>query len=121
MAHLTDSGLVSKNSKGDLVLTPYSKATISLIPSYNFLFNNNDYFLDHNLGPCRYNLYRGSAIFRIVKLCMESGDSAAMEDALLTSTEYIKEIMTQVPLDLIETLSLKIPSGVDSHIYSLVM
>jgi predicted transcriptional regulator len=50
MAHLTDSGLVSKNSDGDLVLTPYSKATISLIPSYNFLFNNNDYFLDHNLG-----------------------------------------------------------------------
>jgi len=50
MARLTDSGLVSKNSEGDLVLTPYSKAIISLIPSYNFLFNNKDYFLEHNLG-----------------------------------------------------------------------
>jgi predicted transcriptional regulator len=29
---------------------------MSLIPSYNFLFNNKDYFLEHNLGdlPIQY-------------------------------------------------------------------
>src|ERR1051325_1630535 len=46
---LTDSGLVSKDSEGELILTPYGKIIVSLIPSYDFLFDQRTYFLEHSL------------------------------------------------------------------------
>src|ERR671921_1603247 len=43
---LVDAGLVSKDNEGDLYLTPYGRMIVLLIPSYDFLFTNKEYFLD---------------------------------------------------------------------------
>jgi len=91
MARLTDSGLVSKNSEGDLVLTPYGKAIISLIPSYNFLFNNKDYFLDHNLGDLPIQFIQRIGAFQNCEVV--HGVMAILQRWKMlysTSTEYIK-------------------------------
>ena len=86
---------------------------MSLIPSYNFLFNNKDYFLEHNLGDLPIQFIQRIGAFQNCEVV--HGVMAILQRWKMlyaTSTEYIKEIMAQVPLDLIETLSLKIHSGV---------
>ena len=42
MTRLIESGLVLKDSEGDLILTPYGITIVSLIPSYDFLFNQRE-------------------------------------------------------------------------------
>ena len=50
MMRLIDSGLVSKGKEGELVLTSYGRTIVSLVPSYDFLYRNREFFLDHSLG-----------------------------------------------------------------------
>src|ERR671929_1102241 len=50
MTRLIESGLVLKDSEGDLVLTAYGRTVVTIIPSYDFLYRNRDFFLDHSLG-----------------------------------------------------------------------
>ena len=50
MLRLIESGLVSKDSEGDIALTPYGQTVVSLTPSYDFLFDQKEYFLEHSLG-----------------------------------------------------------------------
>ena len=86
---------------------------MSLIPSYDLLCNNKDYFLDHNLCNLPIQFIQRIGAFQNCEVV--HGVMAILQRWKMlyaTSTEYIKEIMTQVPLDLIETLSLKIHSGV---------
>ena len=46
MIRLIDSGLVSKDSEGNLFLTPYGKTIVSLIPSSNFTLTRKNIFLN---------------------------------------------------------------------------
>ena len=50
MTRLVDSGLVSKDRDGELVLTAYGRTVVAMIPGYEFLYNNRDFFIDHSLG-----------------------------------------------------------------------
>src|ERR1041385_8977133 len=50
MTRLVESGLVAKDKEGELVLTAYGRIVVTTIPSYHFLYNNRDFFLDHSLG-----------------------------------------------------------------------
>src|SRR6185503_11159901 len=50
MTRLIDSGLVAKDKEGELVLTSYGKTIVMIIPSYDLLYRNRDFFLDHGLG-----------------------------------------------------------------------
>src|SRR5690349_2937372 len=50
MTRLIDSGLVSKGKDGELVLTSYGRTVVSLVPSYDFLYKNKEFFVDHSLG-----------------------------------------------------------------------
>ena len=57
---------------------------MSLIPSYNFLFNNKDYFLEHNLGDLPIQFIQRIGAFQNCEVV--HGVMAilpAMEDALL--------------------------------------
>lgn len=120
MTRLIDSGLVMKDSEGDLVLTPYGITIVSLIPSYDFLFNQKEYFLEHSLGelPRKFiqrlgSLHNCEIVHGVMAILQRWKTLYAM------SNEYIKEIMAQVPLDLIETISDRVQMGVKfSYIFA---
>lgn len=113
VTRLVSSNLVTKDAEGDLLLTPYGKSIVSLIPSYLFMARNREYFNDHTLGdlPLKF-------IFRIGALAeceVVNGVMAILQRwkyIFLHSNEYIKEIISEVPVDLIETLNSRIRHGV---------
>ena len=117
MIRLIDSGLVSKDSEGDLFLTPYGKTIVSLIPSFDFLFDQKEYFLEHSLGelPLKF-IQRIGALHNCEVV---HGVMAILQrwKALYTdSNKYIKEIMSQVPLDLIEIIGNRYRVELNFHI-----
>jgi predicted transcriptional regulator len=120
MTRLIESGLVLKDSEGDLILTPYGITIVSLIPSYDFLFSQKEYFLEHSLGeqPRKFIQRIGSLhnceIVHGVMAILQRWKILYAE-----SNKYIKEIMAQVPLDLIETVSNRVQMGVKfSYIFA---
>ena len=120
MMRLIDSGLGSKGKDGELVLTSYGKTIVSLVPSYDFLYRNREFFLDHSLGDLpvkfvqRMGAFSGCEIVHGVMAILQRWKTLYGE-----SEQFIKEIMAQVPLDLIETISDRIDSGVKfSYIFS---
>lgn len=120
MTRLIDSGLVSKGREGELVLTSYGGTVVSLIPSYDFLYKNREFFADHSLGDLpdkfvqRLGAFRGCETVHGVMAILQRWKALYSD-----SGEFIKEIMAQVPLDLIETISARIEKGVKfSYIFS---
>lgn len=120
MARLIDAGLVSKSSEGDLTLSSYGSGIVSLIPSYEFLLSQKEFFLEHSLAelPLKFLQRIGSLyhceVVRGVMAILQRWKTMYTE-----SNDYIKEIMAQVPLDLIETLGQRIQKGVRfSYIFS---
>jgi predicted transcriptional regulator len=120
MSRLIESGLVSKGKDGNLDLTAYGRMIVTTIPSYEFLHRNRDFFLDHSLGdlPPKFVMRMGA---------LQSCESVHGVMAILQrwktlyseSEKYIKEIMSQVPLDLIETVSGRVERGVKfSYIFA---
>jgi predicted transcriptional regulator len=120
MMRLIDSGLVSKGKEGELVLTSYGRTIVSLVPSYDILYRIREFFLDHSLGDLpvkfvqRMGAFSGCEIVHGVMAILQRWKTLYGE-----SEQFIKEIMAQVPLDLIETISDRIDSGVKfSYIFS---
>lgn len=120
MTRLVGSGLVSKVREGDLVLTAYGRTVVTLIPSYDFLYRNKEFFLDHSVGDLpakfvqRMGAFRECEVVRGVMAILQRWKNLYLE-----SDRYIKEIMAQVPLDVIETVSGRIDQGVKfSYIFS---
>jgi predicted transcriptional regulator len=117
---LTDSGLVSKDSEGELILTPYGKIIVSLIPSYDFLFDQRTYFLEHSLDklPLKF-IQRIGALHNCEVVHGVMAILQRWKTLYNNSDKYIKEIMSQVPLDLIETIGSRVQNGVKfSYIFS---
>jgi predicted transcriptional regulator len=120
MTRLVSSGLVSKDREGELVLTAYGKTVVTMIPGYNFLYLNKEYFLDHSLGnlPAKF-IERMGAFERCEVVRGVMAILQRWKNLYLESDKYIREIMAQVPLDLIETVSSRIDSGVKfSYIFA---
>jgi predicted transcriptional regulator len=120
MTRLIDSGLVAKDKEGELVLTAYGGMVVTMIPSYDFLYRNRDFFLDHSLGdlPPKFIQRMGA----LQKCEMVHGVMAILQrwkNLYSESEKYIREIMAQVPLDLIETVSGRVEHGVKfSYIFA---
>ena len=113
IVRLMEAGLVLKDSEGQHLLTPYGKLVVSILPSFTFLFNQREYFGEHDLSdlPRQFIERIGS----LEKCEVVHGVLAIVQrwkNLYLESGSYIKEIMGQVPVDLIEVLSTKIESGV---------
>jgi predicted transcriptional regulator len=110
---LVDSGLVSKYEEGQFALTPYGKIIVSLIPGYAFLSSQQEYFLEHSPGDLptkfiqRLSSFQGCEVVYGVMAIIQRWKNLYYE-----SNSYIKEIMAQVPLDLIETLGSKVEAGI---------
>ena len=113
VSRLIDSGLVCKYDDGQYALTPYGKVIVSLIPGYAFLFSQREYFIEHSLGDLpskfiqRFSSFRGCEVVQGVMAIIQRWKNLYYESSI-----YINEIMAQVPLDLIETLRIKVEDGV---------
>ena len=120
MTRLVDAKLVSKGREGELVLTSYGRTVVDLVSGYDFLYKNSDFFLDHSLGdmPAKFSQRIGA----FSKCDTIHGVMAILQrwKTLYGSSEqFIKEIMSQVPLDLIETVSRRVEKGVKfSYIFA---
>ena len=120
MTRLIESGLVAKGRESELMLTVYGRTVVMLIPSYEFLYRNKDYFLDHSLGDLPTKFIQRMGTFQSCE--MVHGVMAILQrwkNLYSESDQYIREIMAQVPLDLIETVSSRVESGVKfSYIFA---
>ncbi len=110
---LIDSGFVKKTGDGDLVLTPYGKIIVALIPNFNFPFIHKEYFQEHAVSnlPLKFIQRIGS-----LNNCeVVVGVMAVLQRWKMVynnSRMYIREIMSQVPIDLIETIAERINNNV---------
>jgi predicted transcriptional regulator len=113
ISRLVSSNLVTKGLEGELLLTPYGESIVSLIPGYAFMFQNREYFNDHTFGDLPLKFIR--RIGSLAECEIVNGVMAILQRwkyIFLSSKEYIKEIISEVPVDLIETLSSRIQDGV---------
>lgn len=113
MTRLIDSGLVAKDKEGGLVLTAYGRTIVAVIPSFDFLYHNREFFLDHSLGDLPAKFIQRMGAFKNCE--MVHGVMAILQrwkNLYSESERHIKEIMAQVPLDLIETVSNRVENGV---------
>lgn len=120
MTRLIESGLVAKGRESELMLTVYGRTVVMLIPSYDFLYRNKEFFLDHSLGDLPTKFIQRMGTFQSCE--MVHGVMAILQrwkNLYSESEQYIKEIMAQVPLDLIETVSSRVERGVKfSYIFA---
>ncbi len=117
---LEDSGLIKKQVDGKYELTTFGQIVCTQVPSLVFLLQNRKYFEEHNFGevPTKFQMRCGQlAVNQYIK-----GFSKVMEQWKLVyknSNEYIYEILSEVPLDLIEPLVKQVKKGVKfNYIFS---
>ena len=113
MTRLIEAGLVAKGREGELMLTVYGRTVVTLMPSYDFLYRNKEFFLDHSLGDLPNKFIQRMGTFQSCEIV--HGVMAILQrwkNLYGESEQYIKEIMAQVPLDLIETVSSRVEKGV---------
>ncbi|MFB5598823.1 MAG: helix-turn-helix transcriptional regulator [Nitrososphaeraceae archaeon] len=120
ITRLVDSGLVFKDGEGDLGLTSYGKSIVYLLPGYEFLSTNKQYFLEHSIEELPLKFIQRIGSLKQSEIIIGVMANLQRWKKLYSNSEvYIKEIMSQVPLDLIEMLSIKIQTGVQfSYILS---
>lgn len=120
MTRLIEAGLVSKGREGELVLTAYGRTVVSLVPTYDFLYRNKEFFIDHSLGDLpakfvqRLGAFSGCEVVHGVMAILQR-----WKELYSDSDKFVKEIMAQVPLDLIETITGRVEKGVKfSYIFA---
>ncbi|MHA7733564.1 helix-turn-helix transcriptional regulator [Nitrosopumilus sp. S6] len=119
-SRLEKAGLIKKNVGGTYSLTTFGQVVCTQVPSLVFLSQNRKYFEDHNFGdiPHKFQMRCGQlANSQYVK-----GVSKVLEtwkSIYKNSDEYIYEILSEVPLDLIEPLVKRVKKGVKfNYIFS---
>ncbi|MFB5624855.1 MAG: helix-turn-helix transcriptional regulator, partial [Nitrosopumilus sp.] len=117
---LVESGLIEKRIDGKYSLTTFGEVVCTQVPTVVFLSQNRKYFEEHTLGDIPYKfkmrcgqLANGNHIKGFSKV-MEQWKSIYKN-----SNEYIFEILSEVPLDLIEPLVKRVKKGVKfNYIFS---
>ncbi|MGD8707944.1 MAG: helix-turn-helix domain-containing protein [Nitrosopumilaceae archaeon] len=117
---LVESGLIEKRIDGKYSLTTFGEVVCTQVPTVVFLSQNRKYFEEHTLGdiPYKFKMRCGQlANGKHIK-----GFSKAMEQwksIYKNSNEYIFEILSEVPLDLIEPLVKRVKKGIKfNYIFS---
>ena len=106
---LEDSGLIKKNVNGKYSLTTFGETVCTQVPSLVFFSQNREYFEEHSFGevPHKFRMRCG----QLVKGQHIKGFSKVIEqwkNIYKNSDEYIYELLSEVPLDLIEPLIKKV-------------
>lgn len=117
---LVESGLIEKRIDGKYSLTTFGEVVCTQVPTVVFLSQNRKYFEEHTLGDIPYKfkmrcgqLANGNHIKGFSKV-MEQWKSIYKN-----SNEYIFEILSEVPLDLIEPLVKRVKKGIKfNYIFS---
>ncbi|AFS81129.1 ArsR family transcriptional regulator [Candidatus Nitrosopumilus koreensis AR1] len=115
-SRLEKNGLIKKTSGGTFELTTFGKIICSQVPSLVFLMQNLQYFEKHSFGdvPHKFNMRCGQlALNKHIK-----GVSKVLEQwksIYKNSEKYIYEVVSEVPLDLIEPLVKQVKKGVQFH------
>lgn len=110
---LIESGLVKKTGEGELLLTPYGEIIVSLIPNFDFPFKHKAYFQEHTISnlPLKFIQRIGS-----LNNCeVVVGVMAVLQRwkaVYNNSQDYIREVISQVPIDLIETIAERVNNNV---------
>lgn len=112
-ARLEDGGFITKDMDGYYSLTTYGKTICSQMPSIIFLSQNRKYFEDHNFGniPSKFimrigQLANSTHIKSVVKMLEQ------WKSIYKNADKYIYEILTEIPLDIIEPKVKRIEKGV---------
>lgn len=113
---LAKAGLITKDVNDYYHLTVYGRTICSQMPSMVFLSSNRKYFEKHEFGdiPIKFIMRIGQLagcrkIEGVVKVF------AKWKEIYKNANEYIFEMLTEVPLDLIEPLVKRIRDGVQFH------
>lgn len=112
-SRLEDGGFITKDIDGYYSLTTYGKTICSQIPSIIFLSENRKYFEDHNFGdiPTKFIMRIG----QLVSAQQIKGVTKILEQwksIYKNANEYIYEMLTEIPLDIIEPKVKTIEKGV---------
>ncbi len=110
---LIDAKLVKKTGESELLLTPYGEIIVSLIPSFNFPYIHKEYFQDHTLSSLPLKFIQRIGSLNNCEVVV--GVMAVLQRWKMVysnSRIYIKEILSQVPIDLIETIAERINNNV---------
>ena len=110
---LADAGLVIKDKDGYYDLTTYGKTICTQVPSLLFLSKNRKYFENHDFGdiPMKFiqrigALAGGQPVKGFVKVLEQ------WKSIYKNADEFICQLFTEVPLDLIEPLLARVRKGV---------
>jgi len=117
---LSDAGLIKKDKDGYYDLTTYGKTMCTQVPSLLFLSTNRRYFENHDFGdiPMKFiqrigALAAGQQVKGFVKVLEQ------WKSIYKNAGEYIYQIFTEVPLDLIEPFLNRAKHGVKlNYIFS---
>ncbi|TLX67643.1 MAG: transcriptional regulator [Thaumarchaeota archaeon] len=117
---LADAGLIKKDKDGYFDLTTYGKTMCTQVPSLIFLSKNRKYFENHDFGdiPMKFiqrigALAGGQQVKGFVKVLEQ------WKSIYKNADEYIYQIFTEVPLDLIEPLLNRVKRGIKlNYIFS---
>jgi predicted transcriptional regulator len=110
---LIEAGLIQKDPEGLLSITTYGKMVTKQVPSFKFLAEHKQYFEEHTLGDLPMKFIQ--RIGALSNCDVITGVVAILEKwktMYRDANEHIREIMAQVPLDLIEPLASRIRQGV---------
>ncbi|KFM19547.1 transcriptional regulator protein-like protein [Marine Group I thaumarchaeote SCGC AAA799-P11] len=119
-SRLEKAGLIKKNVGGTYSLTTFGQVVCTQVPSLVFLSQNRKYFEEHNFGdiPHKFQMRCG----QLANAQYVKGVSKVLEtwkSIYKNSNEYIYEILSEVPLDLIEPLVKQVKKGVKfNYIFS---
>jgi predicted transcriptional regulator len=109
---LIEAGLIRKNSDSLLSITTYGKAMMKQISSFKFLAEHKQYFEEHSLDdlPMQFiqrvgALSNGQLVNGVVAILER------WEDMCNEANKYIREVMAQVPLELIQMHADRIKHG----------
>jgi predicted transcriptional regulator len=110
---LTDAGLIVKDKDGYYDVTTYGKTMCTQVPSLIFLSKNRKYFENHDFGdiPMKFiqrigALAGGQQIKGFVKVLEQ------WKSIYKNAEEFVYQIFTEVPLDLIEPLLTRVKHGI---------
>ena len=113
---LASAGLIVKDRDGMYDLTTYGKTICTQVPSLLFLSKNRKYFESHDFGdiPMKFMqrigaLAGGQQVKGFVKVLEQ------WKSIYKNADEFVYEIFTEVPLDLIEPLLIKVKQGIKLH------
>lgn len=117
---LSTAGLIRKDKDGFYDLTTYGKTMCTQVPSLLFLSRNRKYFENHDFGdiPMKFiqrigALYEGQQIKGFVNALEQ------WKSIYKNAGEYVYQIFTEVPLDLIEPLLNRVKRGIKlNYIFS---